>query len=157
MFSAFLIAQIADGYQFKLSYAFLFCAVMGWLAGRIKSAIALGAYVGFSILLAHFIIATYSINYSTDRFFPSLWGPLDLLLMAMMWSSPVLVLIAEAFDNKIAKAFEVRLFKALVILKTTQVIPTGLKIVPLSKNISKLANQIYLSATGSRAPPFHVV
>ncbi|MEY4493354.1 MAG: hypothetical protein RL355_703 [Actinomycetota bacterium] len=157
MFSAFMIAQIADGYYFNVIHALLFCAAMSFFAAKIKSAFVLGAYVGMSILLAHFIIATYSINYSSELFFPSIWGPLDLLLMLMMWSSPLLVIIADAFDTKIGDALKLRLFKALVILKSQVTIivePTS------SLNfwqIKVLQDQFLKNARTSRAPPFVVV
>lgn len=157
MFSAFMIAQIADGYHFNVIHALLFCAAMSFFAGKIKSAFVLGAYVSMSILLAHFIIATYSINYSSELFFPSIWGPLDLLLMLMMWSSPLLIFIADSFDTKIGDALKLRLFKALVILKSQVAInaePTN------SLNfwqIKVLQDQFLNNARTSRAPPFAVV
>jgi hypothetical protein len=77
--------------------------------------------------------------------------------MLMMWSSPLLVIIADAFDTKIGDALKLRLFKALVILKSQVTIivePTS------SLNfwqIKVLQDQFLKNARTSRAPPFVVV
>lgn len=153
IFTAFLVAQVADGYQFKITYALLFCAIMGAVAGRIKSALALGAYVGFSILLAHFVIATYSINYSSELFYPSFWGPLDLVLMAMMWMSPLLVLVADSFDRKISSALSSRVFKALEIVKAVFFVPVNNPKRFFLEFIENWFDQCDLGVQASRAPP----
>jgi hypothetical protein len=156
IFTAFSIAQLADGYQFNFSFALGFSAVMSLLAGRIKSAFALGAYVGFSILLAHFVIATYSINYSSDQFFPSFWGPLDLVLMGMMWASPLLVLIADSFDQHVSRVLAARIIQALVIIKSKFVINSRSTNSVSVVVVNKWLDQCQLGVNTSRAPPSFV-
>lgn len=156
MFSAFMVAQIADGYHFNLIHALAFCLGMSFFAARIKSAIILGAYVGFSIVLAHFIIATYSINFSSELFFPSYWNPLDLVLMAMMWLAPLIVIVADAFDTKIADALKATFFKALVLIKTKKIEFPEPSISNIWKSVV-LKDQFLTSARTSRAPPFVVI
>jgi hypothetical protein len=156
IFTAFSIAQLADGYQFDFIYSFSFCALMSLVAGRIKSAFALGAYVGFSILLAHFVIATYSINYSSEQFFPSFWGPLDLVLVGMMWASPLLVLIADGFDQRISRVLAARIIKALVILKSKFVLNAASNNSVLVVFVNKWLDQCQLGVNTSRAPPLFV-
>ena len=151
-----MVAQIADGYHFNLVHGLAFCAGMSFFAARIKSAFVLGAYVGFSILLAHFIIATYSINFSSELFFPSFWNPFDLVLMAMMWLSPLLVIVADAFDTKIGDALKSRFFKALVLLKTKKIEFSAPSISSVWQTVV-LKDQFLISARTSRAPPFVVV
>jgi hypothetical protein len=153
IFTAFLVAQVADGYQFKITYALLFCAIMGAVAGRIKSAFALGAYVGFSILLAHFVIATYSINYSSELFYPSFWGPLDLVLMAMMWTAPLFVLLADSFDRKISRALTARIFRALEILKAVIYVPINNPKRLFVEFTENWSDQCAHGVKASRAPP----
>lgn len=154
IFSAFLIAQLADGYQFNAVQGFLFSALLGIFAGRIKSTFLLGAYVGFSILLAHFLIATYSMKYSADQFFPSFWGPLDLLLMLMMWTSPLIVLIAEFFDTRIASAFEALLFTALYIFKSEFTKFWLIGTSQIETSVGHWFDQWTSTKNASRAPPF---
>ena len=153
IFSAFLIAQIADGFKANLGLAMLFCLAMGSVAGKIKSPIALGAYVGFTIMLAHFGFAAYSMTYTSDQFFPSFWGPLDLLLALMMWTSPLIILFADAFDKRISSILAARIFTALAIIKT----PFSLEIksirVALISRSNKLFDQCELAVNASRAPP----
>lgn len=151
-----MIAQIADGYHFNLLHALAFCLGMSFFAARIKSALILGAYVGFSILLAHFIIATYSINFSSELFFPSYWNPFDLVLMAMMWLAPLIVLIADVFDSKIGDALKARFFKALVLLKAKKIEFPEPSISNIWESVV-LKDQFLTSAKTSRAPPFVVI
>lgn len=157
IFSAFSVAQLADGYKFEFSSALIFCLTMGSIAGRIKSAIALGAYLGFTILLAHFIIALYSINYSTDQFFPSLWNALDLMLMAMMWISPLLTYVTAEFDKRIAFAF-VALFAKPMQIATSHfdfsVLISAKQFIP---DVRRLVDLWSGRAEFSRGPPSFVV
>ena len=157
IFSAFLFAQLADGYAFNPILGLVFSCVMGIFAGRIRSTFVLGAYVGFSILLAHFMIASYSMKYSADQFFPSFWGPLDLLIILMMWTAPLIVLIAEYFDLRIADAFASLIVTALGIFNTS--LPV-FKFQPSTKfqNFSKFLRDQWVSSFNiSRAPPALVV
>lgn len=157
IFSGITLAQLADGYRFEFSSALIFSAVMAAIAGRIKSAIALGAYLSFTILLAHFLIALYSLSYSTDQFFPSLWSALDLMLMAMMWSSPILVLLADFFDQRLVDALTALLISAITIIKAKILLPVQMLKNSLFVRISSLADQWQRRVNSSRGPPLFVV
>lgn len=153
IFSAFTIAQLADGYSFNPLVGLLFSALLGVFAGQIKSTYVLGAYVAFTILLSHFSIAAYSMRYSADQFFPSFWGPLDFLLMVMMWSAPLIVIIAEFFDSRISEAFDALIVKALIIFKEQPRKYFELIKHFVSSHLRVLFDQWKSTTNSSRAPP----
>ena len=113
---SFALAQLAEGYSVNAFVTLLFGLAIAMIAGRMRTHFGYGIFLMSSVALSAVMVSSLGYGTSLQQFFPNVWGPIDYMLVLLLWSSPLMSFMVTRCERKVARWMQLSLQKFLRIL-----------------------------------------
>lgn len=98
---AFALAQLAEGLAVDPVLTALFIGLVSSIAGRLQTVIGFGLFLMSTVSFAAVLVASIGFGTSLDQFFPDVWGPIDFMIVLLLWFSPLMAVLVSRCERKV--------------------------------------------------------
>lgn len=110
-----------------------------------------------TVLLAHTLSALQATSSSIEQFFPPIWGPLDTVLLLLMWLAPLVALVIVRCEYTIEQFIAVLVRWFLPQFGTLLALPAYQELRGAFWNVEVPRSSLYRYRHLNRGPPSLVV
>lgn len=153
---ALVMANIADGISIDPVAVLLFSVGIAFIGHRIQSYASFAMFSIITVLTAVLVSSYQGISVSSEQFFSPYFGFADLLLLIMMWVSPIAAWFTRNMDHRIIHTIKLMLSRTLNIEFPTIGVPAAITFTHFLHVNEVWSDQFFWRIDFRRGPPISV-